>query len=928
MAAVTLLSVGAAYAQSDPMMAPLEDNSVRTGKLENGLTYYIRHNEYPKGQANFHIAQKVGAVQEEENQNGLAHFLEHMCFNGTKNFPGNKIVTWLETKGVKFGVNLNAYTSTDLTVYEVKNVPVTNTEVVDSCLLILHDWSNALTLADAEIEKERGVIHEEWRLGNGAISRILNRQAPTLYPGTKYATHNVIGTMEVVDNFPPQLLRDYYHKWYRPDLQGIIVVGDIDVDRTEQKIKEMFGPIKMPANPGKFDYQVVADNDEPIVISDKEKEMPANLLLVAQKFDLLPREMRNTNTGLIFDYMQSMFDIMMNQRLTEIAMSNDAPFSSCSGGFGKYLYASTKGAITLQGIVNEKGTDTALRAILTELKRVKEYGFTAAEYDRARTEYLSSLEKSFSNFAQEKNGTFAEIYIQHFIENNPIVAVDYEYEFLRQVTPMLPVEQLNAFLKEILTDKNLVVMSLCPDKEGVKVPTVDELKAVINEVKAAPVEAYVDTTVNEPLIATAPKAGSVVSTTTNDALGYTELVLSNGAKVILKKTNYKDDEILFNAQSEGGASLYGAEDFANYTLAADMVEMMGLSKFSYTDLQKMLSGKQVSLSASINNYSEAMSGSTSVKDLETLMQLIYLKFTQPREDEATFNNVKSMVLGQMENMAHDPQFIYQDSLTRKLYGHHPKALVLDKDAVAKADYNRILTIYKERFANAADFTFFFVGSFDMDQMTEFAKTYIGSLPASSAREKAVNDGKEMVKGIVREEFRMKSESNLSKMAMIWNVDMPYTMENSVLASITGQLMSNELLTRVREDDGAAYSPYAMGAATSSYKDFVTVQTIFELNPDKSATSEKTTIDCLESLARDVKDEELAKMQEFMLKKFEENIVENGYWMNTLVNYVTEGIDGYTNYKAFVSGLTEKQIESFVGKIIKANNRFELLLLPE
>ena len=315
MAAVMLLFAIGAFAQQMPQMPELTDSLVRTGKLPNGLTYYIRHNEYPKGQADFHIAQRVGAVQEDENQNGLAHFLEHMCFNGTKNFPDKQLLTWLESIGVKFGMNLNAHTSTDETVYDITNVPVARETVVDSCLLILHDWADALTLSDEEINKERGVIHEEWRMGNGAVSRILDRHAPELYPGTKYATHNVIGKMEIIDNFEPQVLRDYYEKWYRPDLQGIIVVGDIDVDKIEAKIKKIFSPIKMPENPAKFEYSLVGDNDEPVVISDKDKEMPFNIIFVAQKYDLLPRELRNTDAALMIDYMDDMVDAMFQQRL-------------------------------------------------------------------------------------------------------------------------------------------------------------------------------------------------------------------------------------------------------------------------------------------------------------------------------------------------------------------------------------------------------------------------------------------------------------------------------------------------------------------------------------------------------------------------------------------------------------------------------------
>lgn len=926
---VLIVLVFTANIKAQQMPPTLSDPAVRMGTLPNGLTYYIRHNEYPKGQADFHIAQKVGAVQENEDQNGLAHFLEHMCFNGTKNFPDKLILTWLESKGVKFGMNVNAHTGTDETVYDIMDVPVQNKQVVDSCLLILHDWADALTLADEEIEKERGVIHEEWRMGNGAISRILNRHAAELYPGTKYATHDVIGSMDIIDNFKPQVLRDYYEKWYRPDLQGIIVVGDVNVDEVEAKIKELFSPIKMPENPAKFEYQVLGDNDEPIVISDKDKEMPANVLFVAQKYDFLPREIRNTDIGILMEYIDFVINHVLNERLTAIQMSADAPFSACEAEMSNFLYANTKGALLFQAIVGDKGSEAALKAVLTELKRMQMYGFTSGEYERAKSEYLSLLEKQFNNFGTSKNDYFAQIYIQNFIESNPVTAVDYEYKVMKDQVAMLPVDLVNGYIKEtFVPGKNLVVMSLCPDKEGVAVPTVDQLKQVVADVDAAKVEAYEDSQVAEKLMDKAPKAGKIKKETKNEALGYTELTLSNGVKVVLKKTNFKEDEIRLYAESKGGASLYDAKDFANATFSCDMIGNTGLGKFGYTDLQKALSGKQVSLTMDIGAYDESVSGRTSVKDLETMMQMLYLSFTQPREDKEAFDNVKKMMISQVENAAHSPQYVFQDSLVQNLYGHHPKAIIQSKEAFEKVDYARALQIYKERFANAADFTFFIVGNFDENQIRKYLKEYVASLPSNKNFETEVNDGREYVSGNVRKQFVFKNESKLAMLAMIWNMDMPMTMKNKVIVSITGQLMSNELLNSVREDEGAAYSPYSVGYIDRTYKDNATIQTSFGLNPDKYKTSEATTINCLEKLGKDIPVEELKKMQEYMLKTYDQNVVENSYWVGVLRSYVIDGQDMYTGYRNTVEALTVKDIEDFVNELVKSGNRFEMLMLPE
>ena len=920
------------YAQMPPV-PQLSDSVVRTGKLANGLTYYIRHNEYPKGQADFHIAQKVGAVQEDENQNGLAHFLEHMCFNGTKNFPDKQMMTWLESIGVKFGANLNAHTGTDETVYDIMNVPVAREAVVDSCLLILHDWADALTLADAEIEKERGVIHEEWRMGNGAIARILERHSPELYPNSKYATHNVIGKMDIIDNFKPQVLRDYYEKWYRPDLQGIIVVGDIDVDKVEAKIKGLFSSIKMPENPAKFEYSFVGDNDTPIVISDKDKEMPYNLIFVAHKYELLDRSLRNTDAGLIVNYMNDMIDEMLQQRFTDLTLKENAPFASCSGGMSTYLYASTKGALLAQAVINDKGSEVALNAILTELKRLREFGFTASEYDRARAKYLSNLEARYNNRKTDKNGVYTQIYINNFINNEPVVGVDYIYNKVKMIAPMLPVDAVNQYVKEdILKDdnKNLVVISMCPEKEGVVVPTKAQLEKVIADVNASKVTAYEDKTINEPLISQLPKAGKIVKTEVKkDVLdGFTQLTLSNGAKVVLKHTEFKEDEILFKAVSAGGASLYPASDYPNVALAADLLGSAGLSKFSYTDLQKLLSGKKADVTPYIDDYEEGIVGSSTPKDLETMMQLVYLYFTSPSESEENFNIVKKMALSQVENIVHSPQYVFQDSLVHTLYANHPKAMLQNPEMISKTSFNRMLQIYKERFANAADFTFVIVGNFDEEKIKSLIEQYIASLPSNKTFEKAANDGKGYAKGTIKNKFVLKNEQQLAMLGFVWSGNLTLNLENKVKTQITGQLMANELLNNVREDEGAAYSPYSVGDIERTYTDNFIIQTAFGLNPAKNETSEKLTINSLEVLGKSIKDSELVKMKEYMLKRFDENVHENRYWRNILLDYATDNLDFYTGYKDVVKNLTVSEMQKFVQSLLKQGNRCEVLMLPE
>lgn len=922
-----LLAVARVSAQQQMPQLPV-DAEVRMGKLENGLTYYIRHNDLPKGQVDMHIAQKVGAVQEEDNQRGLAHFLEHMCFNGTEHFPGNTLVSWLETIGVKFGMNLNAATYPDKTVYDITCIPTTRESAVDSCLLILHDWADGLLLETKEIDKERGVIHEEWRTSSNAMTRIIEKYHNELYPNCKYGQRLPIGTMEVIDNFPPKLLRDYYETWYRPDLQGIVVVGDIDVDKMEAKIKEIFGPIKMPEKPGKFEYIDVPDNDDPVLISQKDKEMSANLAWIMIKYDELPRPMRNTDASLINSYMENVMVDMLNRRFAEMVLKPNASFGNASTSCGIYLLASTKKAFNIQTIANSNGNAEALKAALTEVKRVADHGFTAGEYDRVRAEYLSLYETAYNDRNKRKNDDYAQEYINNFIDNTPIPGIEYEYNKIKQIAPMITVDMVNQMAGQLFNGKNMVVISTCPEKDDVVLPTVAEMKAIVDAVKSTPTEAYQDNTVNEPLISQLPAPGKIVSEKENTKIGYTEWTLSNGVRVLLKPTTLKDDEILMSVTSKGGASLYPAADYVNIAPISSVWSLNGVDKFTYNDLEKMLSGKQVDCSPYVGDYEEGINGKSTQKDLETLMQLLYLNFTAPRYDKQSFEVVRKMIMANLENIAQNPQYVFKDSLNNTIYGHNPKAQMFNKNMAEKMDYDRMYQIYKERFANAADFEFVFCGNIDMDKMRTLVEQYVATLPASKGREKVANDGKTYAKGIVTNTFKRKTETNQAMLAMIWSGNLKNTMENRAKISITGQLMSNELLNRVRENEGAAYSPYAGGAIVSTYEDKFVIESMFGLNPDKREISEKLTIACLEDLAKNIPETELNKMKEFMVKQYIQSTQDNGFWVDAINSWVLDGLDKVNNYKEMIEKLTPKEMQSFISSLVKQGNRIEVIMMPE
>lgn len=905
------------------------DSAVKVGKLPNGLTYYIRHNEFPKNQVDFHIAQKVGSVQEEESQRGLAHFLEHMCFNGTKNFPGNNIVTWLESKGIKFGADLNAYTATDRTVYRITSVPTAKEAVIDSCLLILHDWASALLLEDAEIDKERGVIHEEWRLGN-AITRMIEKHGATIYPGSKYGERLPIGSIDVIDNFKYNELRDYYHKWYRPDLQGVVVVGDIDVNQMEEKIKALFGPIKMPENPAPLEYFPVPDNEQPIFVSYADKEMPAELVWAFLKYDILPREMRNTDMQYMMEYIYGVSNIMLSQRLDDISMKPGAPFGNAGGGFGEFLLATYKGALSIQAYVNDKGGKAALQAILTELKRIGEHGFTAAEYDRARTEYLSRLEKAFTNRDKQKHDNYAQTYIAHFLDNTPMSGIAYEYEKIKQVAPMLPVEAINQAMAELIKNdgKNLVVLNLGPIKEGVTLMTEDEMLAVTKEVQATPTEKPAEEASNLTLMNEMPKAGKIVKEAPAK-FGFTELTLSNGAKVYIRKTDFKNDQVSLSAASWGGEALYGAEDHATISIYNQLWSMNGVDQLSYNDLNKFMSGKQAHVSFRIGSSSEYITGGSTPKDLETMMQLLYTGIVKPRNDIEGYNVVKDMVAGALKNQVNSPDYIFSDTLTNFIYNNNPKAQIVGPELLEKADYNRMIEIHKERFGNAAEFNFVIIGNFDEAQLKQYIAQYIASLPAKKGKkEVAVDDKLAVKKGDVYGEFIYDTENKQAKYAGLWHTNkIAYTPENSLMASIVGQLMRTNLTNSVREDEGAAYSPWASASLDQAFEPELVIQAVFGIDPKKKEKVCDLTTKALTDLSTDVKEEELNKIKEYMLKAIDQNENENGYWSNVMLRYLRIGVDTNTGYREMVNGLTPEKIQEFTKQILASGNRIQFIMLP-
>ena len=925
----TLLVLGSvviASAQQQPQMPPIPtDPNVRIGKLENGLTYYIRHNELPEDRADFYIAQKVGSILEEENQRGLAHFLEHMCFNGTTNFPGKGIINWLETIGVRFGENLNAYTSIDETVYNINNVPVIRDGIVDSCLLILHDWANDLTLAEAEIDNERGVIHEEWRTGQGAMMRMYEQALPKAFEGSKYGHRLPIGTIEVIDNFPYQALRDYYEKWYRPDQQGIIVVGDIDVDKVEAKIKELFSPIEMPANAAERVYEQVPDNKEPIVTIAKDKEQPVTMIYLWHKHPATPNEAKGNMGYLVQNYLFTMIESMLNARLEELRQSAEPPFIDAGSGNNDFLLAKTVEAFVGIAISKDDGIPTALAAIAREIERARKFGFTASEYARAKADYLRMLESAYNERDKMKNNQYVQEYVRHFIDNEPIPGIEMEYTVMNQLAPNISIKAINSILPQLIKDENIVINIFGPDKEGMVYPTEAEILDILNKTKAEEITAYVDKVSDEPLMKETPKAGKIVKTE-EGPYGSTALTLSNGVRVVLKSTDFKADEIRMRAFSPGGTSVFGTKEAIQLKMLNSVAGLGGLGNFSNVDLEKVLAGKKATIGATISGLSEGLNGSCSPKDLETLLQLVYLSFTAPRMDDAAFQSFKQRTKASLENQEADPMTALTDTLQKEMYGNHPLAGRVKAEMIDQIDYNRIMEMYKDRFKEAGDFTFLFVGNINLEEAKPLIETYLGGLPTINRKENYQDVKMDIRKGAHKNLFEKQMETPKATVLNIISGNCEYNLKNDLLMTMLSQTMSMVYLETVREKEGASYGVSAFGQLSRGIKDEALFQIYFDTDPAKREKMEQIVMSELQKVAQEgPRPEHLAKVKEFLLKKHIEDAKENSYWLGQLNNYYWYKTDMNTDYEKLVNNLTAEDVKNFTKALLDQGNIIEITM---
>ncbi len=921
---VLALSLIAVAQQPQPL--PI-DSAVRVGKLENGLTYYIRHNEYPKQRAEFHIAQAVGATMEEDHQNGLAHFLEHMAFNGTEHFAGKGIIEYFESIGVNFGGNINAYTSLDETVYRLSEVPTIREGIIDSALLVMHDWACGLLLLEEEIDNERGVIREEWRTGAQANRRMWKAINPLKYPGSQYAKRDVIGDTAVINNFTYDALRDYYKKWYGPDNQAIIVVGDIDVDEIEKKIKALWADVPERVNRGERPLHSVYDNEQPIVAIVRDKEAQYTRIEMEFKKPQLPKQFRCTDMSYVQSLALELVCDMFNNRLSELSMKPEATFVGAGSYYGELV--KEKDAFIAIYLAKQGQETEAYKDLLTQLEKMRRYGFTHAELDRVKKETLAAYEKSYNERNTMRNISYAQEYIRHYLSDEPIPGIAWEYEMIQQILPVLPLDMLNQLAQGLITDHNLIISFQAPTEAAL--PTEAEAVEMLAAVKTQEIEAPVEEAIRENLVEKAPKAGKIKKTTTNALLGTTEWTLSNGVRVVLKPTEFKQDEILFYATSKGGNSLVATQDLPSAALATDIVEMGGLADMSATDLQKALTGKRVSLSPSINNTSEDLSGSSTVKDLETLLQLNYLYFTAPRRDEESYQTLMSILDSQLANRDKNPKVAWSDSIQMMASNNSERTLLVNKELLSKVQLDKALEIYKARFANPADFTFFFVGNIDPADTAFQAQVcqWLGGLKTSKKKENFVDHKVRVADGIQKNYFTRQMETKTaSNRIQYTSYDMPYTLANDLNMDMIGRILSTRYLESIREREGGSY-----GVGCAAWMNIYPVPSAvlimqFDTDPEKQeklmAIIHEEVMTIVENgpLAKD-----LNKEKEAMLKDFEENLEKNNYWLNALESYYINGINYIADYKAAVEGITAETVQATLKKLVDAGNMFEVVMLP-
>jgi zinc protease len=905
---------------------PPLDPKVKYGVLPNGMKYFIRANKLPEKRAEFYIAHNVGAILEDDNQNGLAHFTEHMAFNGTKNFPQKALLDYLATIGVKFGSNVNASTGVEQTTYMITSVPLLREGILDSALLVLHDWSGFISFEPNEIDAERGVIREEWRLHGSADMRISDKLQPIIYKDSKYAKRNVIGDTAVINHFEHETIKNFYKKWYRPDLQAIVVVGDFDADAVEAKVKKLFGDIPAAVNPTPKETYPLPDNVEPLIGIASDPEATSTEVSVCYKNEKVKDSDKNLGY-MRLQLARSLMNSMFGQRMSEISRKENAPFLSASCYYSGYTrvkdafigYASAR---------NNEGIK-ALNALLTEIERMKQHGFTKEELERVKANMLRSYESQYTDRGKRKNSEFINGNLSYFLNNNPNPGIEYMYEFVKNVLPGISLQEINDEAKKYVHPDNMIITVTGPQKDGITLPNEQEIKNTLSSVRNSKIEAYVDKLAGKKLIDKEPVPGKVVKVAANSAMETTEWTLSNGMRVIYKPTDFKEDEVIMSAYSIGGYSTVDNSTIPSAQCATSVVGEMGVGSFSRTDLSKMMAGKRVSVSPTISADREGFSGSMSPKDIETGLQLVYLYFTQPRWNETDFKIWMDKMKNSYINLQSNPEKAYSDTLTLMQNNHNKRFRPWTYQLLDEISFEKIKAFYKDRFCDPGDFTFIFAGKIDPDKVKPLIEKYLASLPTVKRKDVYKDDGVRPPKGKVVNDFARENKTPRTSVYVSYNGKWEYTPIDRMYMGTIRHILELRYTETIREEKGGSYS---IGVSYSPKK---LPEPSFNLTMSFS-TDPKLADELKAIIYREVKkliengptEADLQKAKEYFLKLRQEDLKGNSWWVNsTLIEYYYQNIDLLNGYENRIKDMTVKSVQDYAKKALSQGNIIEVVMRP-
>ena len=907
------------------------DPAVKVGKLDNGMTYYIMHNDKPAQRAEFYLATHVGAIQETPDQDGLAHFLEHMCFNGLKNLPGKQMLEYLQSIGAEFGRNINAATGVESTQYMLNNIPVIREGIIDTCLLVMHDYSHFVLNEQEEIDNERGVIIEERRTRRNASWRMNEQNKLYLYKGSKYATCSLIGSQENLETFKRESIVNFYETWYRPDNQALIVVGDIDPDQILAKIKVLFSDIPAPVDPKAKDVHKIPDNVEPIVGICTDPEMPNSDISIIWKGEPLPFQYKNTDVAFMTELVKDVIATVMNERFQEITSKPDAPF--IGGGLYCVPICETCDAIYTEVAFKEGEYAKALEAFYTEIEKMKRYGFTESEIKRAKDELISRAEKRAEGADSRKNAEFVRPLINNFFNNEPYMVPSVEAKLVKQMLQMLPAQVFNQTVAQIITDENMVVLYNGPQKEGLVNPTEAQLLDVIAKVKASEIAANAEEEIASEFVDPSKLKGSKVKKTSQLLKGVTEWTLANGVKVAWLKTDYKKDQVLFRLVKDGGESLIPTEDLDSFedNLMSLFRSNCGVSKYSVSTVSKMLSGKQVNVYPYLERITHGITGNCQPKDLETAFQLTYLFFTDPRFDADEYNVGKQQIEAVLPNLVNTPNFKFQQELQRTISGGNPRTVILDENVLAKADVSVVERNYRKLFKDAAGAVVYIVGNVDEATLKPLVEKYIGSLPKGRKALKWVDDGQRIPSGRVLNEFKVDMQTPKTTVFQFYtSYDVKYSVAEKVNLAAAEFILDMIYTETLRESEGGTYGAQTMASSVKYPVDRATIQVYFDTNPSSADNLRKLAVEGLNKLAKEGPNaEQMTRVMENFKKNIPEKRIQNNYWMDVINHWYRFGKADYdAEYEAAVNALTADSIKDAVAKILASGNFGEVVMSPD